>query len=105
MLILRAQLITGVKQKLLVRGQAADLPPTQHSDSERHDRILEVQAPRVALDAMALRIESHWMHVDPTLASCSNLYAQWQPVRLDRVAEVRKGRHASAEIFGVNGQV
>jgi hypothetical protein len=51
-----------------------------------------------------LHIESNWMIVDPTITACDDLDSQWEPVRLNGVAEPGESSHADVVGVGVHGQ-
>lgn len=59
----------------------------------------------VALDPVALHIESDWVDIDPTIAACGNLNSQWKPVRLNGVAETGESSHAAVVVVGIHSQV
>jgi hypothetical protein len=105
MFVLRSQQVAGVEEHLLVDRKAAHGSASESSNGERSGRISEVRSVGIALYPKTLLVESDGVDVDPALTACGDLNPQWEPVRLNGVAEASESSHACAVVAGVQGQV
>jgi hypothetical protein len=86
--VLRAMLIAGTKQALLLRGQALDRAAADRARGESGRRIVEMATVQVRLPTVTVRAEVHRVHVDPPRAGRPQFDPYRQPVRFDRIAQL-----------------
>lgn len=104
-LVVRAQLVSRVKELLLMHRQARHHSAGQSPRSECRRWVHEVNPFGVALSSHPIGIEPDGMDVHPPLAARCDLYPDRKPVRLHDVAEAVQGGHATVLINSVYRKV